>query len=81
MPKVMQPFCLLCSFWKCKYLQSWRPFTGKIGEGEIFGERGPSLDESRSVTAEADSNCILYPIDEKNLKQKLRKQTLLFEQL
>ena len=34
---------------------------GKIGEGEIFGERGPSLDESRSVTAEADSNCILYP--------------------
>jgi len=46
---------------------------GKIGEGEIFGERGPSLDESRSVTAEADSNCILYPIDEKNLKQKLKE--------
>ena len=32
---------------------------GKIGEGEIFGERGPSLDESRSVTAEAATNCIL----------------------
>ena len=30
-----------------------------IGEGEIFGERGPSLEESRSVTAEADANCIL----------------------
>ena len=44
---------------------------GRLHEGEIFGERGPSLDESRSVTAEADSNCILYPIDEKNLKQKL----------
>ena len=44
---------------------------GKIGEGEIFGERGPSLDESRSVTAEADTNCILYPINEKTLKQKL----------
>ena len=46
---------------------------GQIGEGEIFGERGPSLDESRSVTAEADSNCILYPINEKNLKQKLKE--------
>ena len=23
---------------------------GQIGEGEIFGERGPSLDESRSIT-------------------------------
>ena len=44
---------------------------GKIGEGEIFGERGPSLEESRSVTAEADTNCILYPISEKTLKQKL----------
>ena len=32
---------------------------GKIGEGEIFGE--------------ADSNCILYPINEKNLKQKLKE--------
>ncbi len=46
---------------------------GKIGEGEIFGERGPSLDESRSVTAEAASNCILYPINEKTLKQKLKE--------
>jgi len=46
---------------------------GKIGEGEIFGERGPSLDESRSVTAEAETNCILYPINEKTLKQKLKE--------
>ena len=46
---------------------------GKIGEGEIFGERGPSLDESRSVTAEAATNCILYPINEKTLKQKLKE--------
>ena len=46
---------------------------GKIGEGEIFGERGPSLDESRSVTAEADTNCILYPINEKTLKLKLEE--------
>ena len=46
---------------------------GKIGEGEIFGERGPSLDESRSVTAEAASNCILYPINEKTLKQKIKE--------
>ena len=46
---------------------------GKIGEGEIFGERGPSLDESRSVTAEAESNCILYPINEKTLKQKIKE--------
>ena len=30
---------------------------GQIGEGEIFGERGPSLDESRSVSAEASTNC------------------------
>ena len=44
---------------------------GQIGEGEIFGERGPSLEESRSVTAEADTNCILYPINEKTLKNKL----------
>ena len=44
---------------------------GKIGEGEIFGERGPSLDESRSVTAEACTNCILYPISEKTLKEKI----------
>ncbi len=46
---------------------------GKIGEGEIFGERGPSLEESRSVTAEADTNCILYPINEKTLQQKLKE--------
>ncbi len=45
---------------------------GKIGEGEIFGERGPSLDESRSVTAEASTNCILYPINEKTLKEKIK---------
>ena len=42
---------------------------GQIGEGEIFGERGPSLEESRSVTAEAATNCIVYPISEKTLKQ------------
>ena len=36
---------------------------GQVGEGEIFGERGPSLDESRSITAEAATNCILYPTD------------------
>ena len=47
---------------------------GKIGEGEIFGERGPSLDESRSVTAEAATNCILYPINEKTLKQKVQAE-------
>ena len=46
---------------------------GKIGEGEIFGERGPSLDESRSITAEAHTNCILYPISEKTLKEKISK--------
>ncbi len=45
---------------------------GQIGEGEIFGERGPSLDESRSVTAEASTNCILYPISEKTLKEKIK---------
>ncbi len=45
---------------------------GQIGEGEIFGERGPSLDESRSVTAEASTNCILYPISEKTLKEKIQ---------
>ena len=45
---------------------------GQIGEGEIFGERGPSLDESRSVTAEASTNCILYPINEKTIKKKIR---------
>ena len=39
-----------------------------LGEGEIFGERGPSLDESRSVSAEASTNCILYPINEKTIK-------------
>ena len=43
---------------------------GQIGEGEIFGERGPSLDESRSVSAEASTNCILYPINEKTIKKK-----------
>ena len=42
---------------------------GQVGEGEIFGERGPSLDESRSITAEAATNCILYPISEKTLKE------------
>ena len=46
---------------------------GQIGEGEIFGERGPSLDESRSVTAEASTNCILYPINEKTIKKKIRE--------
>ena len=46
---------------------------GQIGEGEIFGERGPSLDESRSITAEAHTNCILYPISEKTLKEKISK--------
>ena len=46
---------------------------GQVGEGEIFGERGPSLDESRSITAEAATNCILYPINEKTLKQKLKE--------
>ena len=45
---------------------------GQIGEGEIFGERGPSLDESRSVTAEASTNCILYLISEKTLKEKIQ---------
>lgn len=44
---------------------------GKIGEGEIFGERGPSLDESRSVTAEAATNVILFPISEKTIKDKI----------
>ena len=33
---------------------------GKIGEGEIFGERGPSLDEYRSITAEASTTA---PVD------------------
>ena len=46
---------------------------GQIGEGEIFGERGPSLDESRSVTAEAATNCILFPISEKTIKDKIKK--------
>ena len=46
---------------------------GQIGEGEIFGERGPSLNESRSVTAEAASNCILFPISEKTIKKKIEK--------
>ena len=45
---------------------------GQVGEGEIFGERGPSLDEYRSFTAEASTNCILYPISEKTLKEKIR---------
>ena len=45
---------------------------GQVGEGEIFGERGPSLDESRSITAEAATNCILYPISAKTLKEKIR---------
>jgi len=45
---------------------------GQIGEGEIFGERGPSLEESRSVTAEASTNCILYPISENSLKEKIK---------
>ena len=30
------------------------------------------LDESRSVTAEASTNCILYPISEKTLKEKIK---------
>ena len=46
---------------------------GQIGEGEIFGERGPSLDQERSVTAEAATNCILFPISEKQLKDKIDK--------
>ena len=46
---------------------------GQIGEGEIFGERGPSLDQERSVTAEAATNCILFPISEKQLKDKIGK--------
>ena len=46
---------------------------GQIGEGEIFGERGPSLDESRSVSAEASTNCILYPINEKTIKKKIKE--------
>ncbi|MFL2678935.1 MAG: Crp/Fnr family transcriptional regulator [Alphaproteobacteria bacterium] len=45
---------------------------GQVGEGEIFGERGPSLDEYRSITAEASTNCILYPISERTLKEKIR---------
>ena len=45
---------------------------GQIGEGEIFGERGPSLDESRSITAEAATSCVLYPISEKTLKEKIQ---------
>ena len=44
---------------------------GQIGEGEIFGERGPSLNESRSVTAEAATNCILFPISERTIKEKI----------
>ena len=54
---------------------------GQIGEGEIFGERGPSLDESRSVTAEASTNCILYPINEKTIKKRLRMLIQLLGQL
>ena len=46
---------------------------GQIGEGEIFGERGPSLDQERSVTAEAATNCVLFPISEKQLKDKIDK--------
>ena len=46
---------------------------GQIGEGEIFGERGPSLDQERSVTAEAATNCILFPISEKQIKDKIDK--------
>ena len=45
---------------------------GQIGEGEIFGERGPSLEESRSVTAEASTNCILLPISEKTIQEKIK---------
>lgn len=45
---------------------------GQIGEGEIFGERGPSLEESRSVTAEAFTNCILLPISEKTIQEKIK---------
>ncbi len=45
---------------------------GQVGEGEIFGERGPSLDESRSITAEAATNCILYPISERSIKEKIK---------
>ena len=59
--KVMQPILLIMFI--LDELIFYSPgglLLGKIGEGEIFGERGPSLDESRSVTAEADSNCILY---------------------
>ena len=45
---------------------------GRLHEGEIFGERGPSLDESRSITAEAATSCVLYPISEKTLKEKIK---------
>ena len=40
---------------------------------ERFLEKEASSDESRSVTAEAATNCILYPINEKTLKQKLKE--------
>ena len=53
-----------------KYLFTRWTSLGQVGEGEIFGERGPSLDESRSITAEAATNCILYPISKKTLKEK-----------
>ena len=45
---------------------------GKLEREKFFGERGPSLDESRSITAEAATNCVLYPISEKTLKEKIK---------
>ena len=44
-----------------------------VNRRENFWGTRPSLDESRSVTAEAATNVILYPISEQTQKEKISK--------
>ncbi len=46
---------------------------GILKEGEIFGEVGHIIENSRSITAIAMSNCIVRIINEKTIKDKMNQ--------
>ena len=44
----------------------------KLEREKFLVKEVPFFDESRSITAEAATNCVLYPISEKTLKEKIK---------
>ena len=44
---------------------------GVLVEGEMFGEVGPIIEETRTVTVIAETNCTLKEIDDATIHNKL----------